>query len=118
MSKPTTSYVFTTLDDPNVGSIRGDGTFAEGINNFGEVVGSVETPSGWLGFTYWHGNYATQDVPPTTYETLSQGINNLGAVVGWYNENSVDYAYVYETGHTRRCQHYFRGITLLKGSTT
>jgi hypothetical protein len=114
MGKPTASYLFTTIADPNATH----GTFPEGINKYGEVVGAEPGPSGWLGFTELNGNYADQDVPSSNDYTLSQGINNLGRWwVGTMKTASTTHIST-KTGHTRRCQHYLRMIILLKGSTT
>jgi len=97
MAKP--SYVFTTLDNPNESTIF-TSTFAEGINNIGEVVGYYYgdgTAGNWLGFTYQYEKYSTQNIP-SSYQTFAQGVNVRGQVVGWYNENNVDYAYIYHNG--------------------
>ena len=85
------SYTFRTLDDPAATS-QGS-TYANGINDRGQVVGlyidSFDNRAiGHLhGFFYSGGVFTTIDVPSATGATTwtyGHGINNKGQVAGYY----------------------------------
>jgi len=59
------------------------GTFAFGINNNGQVVGTYNDASGSHGFIYSDGTYTTLDDPAGT-DTQALGINDLGEIVVIY----------------------------------
>src|SRR5437588_596765 len=65
---------YTTLDEP----LASAGTFANGINGLGQIVGSFSTASSH-GFLYSGTPYTTLDDPSAgTFGTLAQGVNDAG----------------------------------------
>src|SRR5438132_7964657 len=70
---------YTTLDEP----LASAGTFANGINGLGQIVGSFSTASSH-GFLYSGGTFTTVDDPPANPDTFAQGINAMGQIVGQY----------------------------------
>ena len=64
------------------------GTWAQGINDLGQIVGTYADSSGEHGFLYSHGQYTTLNDPLATAGTWAQGINNLGRIVGYYGDGS------------------------------
>ncbi len=74
---------FTTITDPTVGT---EGTYAFGVNDYGEVVGycvNLNSANYLNGYVYLNGSYTTIDDPLGT-DTVAMGINNKGDVVGDY----------------------------------
>ena len=70
-------YTYTTIDVP--GAI---GTYAQGINASGQIVGYYEQPDRAHGFVLdVDGSYTTFDIPGAT-DTQAWGINDNGQVVG------------------------------------
>ena len=94
---------YTTLDDDLAGPRGGigGGTFAQGINDVGQVVGyytglfSVTGPPGTFGFLYSGGNYTPLDVPAGTGHTFAYGINDAGQIVGYYSVGGVNHGFLY-----------------------
>jgi probable HAF family extracellular repeat protein len=81
----------TYLNAP--GTLTSNGyTYAYGINDSGEVVGSYETSyssSQQHGFLYQNGTYTTIDDPNAgSGGTYATGINNSGIIVGNYSDSS------------------------------
>jgi hypothetical protein len=76
------SYVYTTLDVPGSGD-----TFAAGINNAGQIVGSY---NGSHGFILSGGVYSTLDAPGRLSLTYLTAINDSGQIVGSANTNYHD----------------------------
>jgi uncharacterized membrane protein len=85
MAQPT--YSFTTLDVP--GSSYNIGTYANGINASGQIVGG----GGTYGFLLDNGSYTTLDVPGSIHVvngagdliwSPAQAINDSGQIVGYY----------------------------------
>jgi probable HAF family extracellular repeat protein len=78
-------FVFTSFDVPGVPS----GTFANGINNSGAIVGyyldSAGTQHGFLRDP--SGTITTIDVPGST-KTNTAGINAAGQIVGTFDDAS------------------------------
>lgn len=75
---------YTVIDPPS--AVR---TYARGINNLGQVVGSYEGSDGKThGFLYNSGTYTTIDDPLGARGTQVYGINDLGQVVGYYTDAS------------------------------
>jgi probable HAF family extracellular repeat protein len=89
--------VFITLDPP--GAIGG--SFAFGINDYGQVVGHYYSDSQSLkshGFLYDQGVFTTIDVPGA-FGTFVYGINNHGQIVGHYSTiYEGDHGFVYDAG--------------------
>ena len=92
--KAQPTYSFTTLDVP--GSSSWIGTYANGINASGQIVGSVYTDAGY-GFLLDNGSYTTLDVPGSIHPqqfnendgslgTQAYGINDSGQIVGVYKD--------------------------------
>ena len=80
---------YTTLDDPNAGTGVMQGTFAEGINNAGQIVGYYVTAAGAThGFVLSHGHYTTLDDPAVPEGIIPAGINTNGQIVGFYVDTS------------------------------
>jgi probable HAF family extracellular repeat protein len=82
--------IYTTLDDP----AAANGTFANGINDAGQIVGGYSgSNNDNHGFLYNPngGTYTTIDDPLARNGTQAQGINDMGQIVGLYfNSNSID----------------------------
>ena len=75
------AYTFTTIDVP--GALN---TFASGINNAGEIVGSFEDhPSGSMGFLYTNGVVTTTNVPGAV-GTSASAISNSGIIAGSFTD--------------------------------
>jgi len=74
-------------------------TYAYGINNKGQVVGSYHNPTDDLdhGFLYEAGIYTTID-PPNSDATYAYSINSLGQIAGTYDDTSTGYTkgFVYD----------------------
>jgi len=78
---------YTTLDDPNAGTAANQGTFAEGINNRGQITGYyVDAEGATHGFLLSHGQYTTLNDPDpaATGGIIPEGINDKGQIVGFY----------------------------------
>lgn len=85
------SYTSVNADDPN-----GFNTFAEDVNDAGEVVGYYQSGSALVGFA---GN--NQLRAPNAVETVPTGINNTGEVVGSYLDSSGQHhGFLYNGGFT------------------
>ena len=92
---PTKSYSFASLSDP----LATTGTFAQGINDKGQIVGYYFDNSGGAhGFRYSGGSYTPIDFQPGTNQTFPEGINDKGQIVGWYNDRSSDHGFLYSGG--------------------
>ena len=84
-----TSLQFTTLEVP--GSF---GTYAEGINNLGDIVGGYTTGNLLSGFVYTGGKFRTISCPNAKFYTRALAINDSGVIVG-----DCDFVgFVYENG--------------------
>ncbi len=88
------SYTFQTFEVPVNGTTKVS-TFAQGINNRGEVAGYdqyiVRKRTLTDGFRrYSNGQFAARIVDPEAYpgETFAQGINDSHEIVGYYIEQS------------------------------
>jgi probable HAF family extracellular repeat protein len=68
---------FTTIDYPSAST-----TFAGGINDSGQIVGSYSHAAGIHGFLYNNGTFTSFDDPSATGFTSAGGINNSGQIVG------------------------------------
>ena len=77
-------WTFTTIDDPAATTGAG-GTFAQGINDPGQVVGYFYDSTGIHGFSKTGSSFATLNYPDAPLTTFAEGINNKGDVVGRYN---------------------------------
>jgi uncharacterized membrane protein len=78
---------YYTLDDPNAGQGAGQGTFAEGINNYGQITGYYVDGAGNVhGFVLSHGQYTTLNDPDPAAAggIIPAGINDEGQIVGFY----------------------------------
>ncbi len=80
----------TYLNAPGTLTSSG-GTYANGINDAGQVVGEYATT--WAvnqhGYLYQDNTYTTIDDPNAgSAGTIAEGINNLGAIVGFYYDSS------------------------------
>jgi probable HAF family extracellular repeat protein len=82
-------WTFTTIDDP--AAIGNTGTFAQGINDPGQVVGYFLDSTGTHGFSKTGSSFTTLNYPSAPLSTFAEGINNKGDVVGWYNGNVAGY---------------------------
>jgi hypothetical protein len=93
------SYTYTAINV--AGSL---GTFAEGVNNVGQVAGYYTGGNGITGYTVdgfveSGGVYTTLDIPQSI-ATQAYGINDSGTVVGYYQESGSGgiYAFVESGG--------------------
>jgi probable HAF family extracellular repeat protein len=74
---------------------RGGYSFASGINDAGQVVGSAFLPGQPVGYaTLWNGTTAIQ-LGPTGTSSVAQAINSAGQVVGEINNNNATLAIVW-----------------------
>jgi probable HAF family extracellular repeat protein/VCBS repeat-containing protein len=80
---------YISLNDP----LATDGTYAEGINDLGQVVGYYFDNSGLHGFLYSGGSYTTINDPLATQGTVATGINNKGEIVGDYFDGSGEHGF-------------------------
>jgi probable HAF family extracellular repeat protein len=74
-------YTFTAINDPlgtNLGSYPG------GINNGGQIAGTYFPTTGFQGFVYQAGAFATLSVPGA-FATSANAINDAGQTVGFYS---------------------------------
>jgi probable HAF family extracellular repeat protein len=74
--------VFTTLDYPGASD-----TFAEDINNLGDVVGFYSDLSGKNGYLYSGGAFSVIAYPGAR-QTQAVGINDQGDIVGFYQDSA------------------------------
>jgi uncharacterized membrane protein len=77
-------WTFTTIDNPAAITGAG-GTFAQGINDPGQVVGYFYDSTGIHGFSKTGSSFTTLNYPDAPLTTFAEGINNKGDVVGSYN---------------------------------
>ena len=96
------NYTYTTLDNPQAGQfVYGKYTFAYGINDLGQVVGSYDVVTGlgggtgYYGFVYDSGTYSSFGAGYVEGTDLF-GINNSGSFVGQYNDFSgLSHGFIY-----------------------
>ena len=88
------TYSYEALDYPGA-----EETWAEGINDLGEIVGIYRDATGSHGFFYdGLQTYSPLDYP-SARRTTPQGMNDLGEVVGYYDFTSgLDHAFLYSDG--------------------
>jgi probable HAF family extracellular repeat protein len=87
------SYTFTLIDVPGATF-----TFAQGINDRGEVVGSFDDTGGnHHGFLRSRGQFTIIDAP-TASDTTAAGINNLSQIVGSYVINAQSHGFLLDAG--------------------
>jgi probable HAF family extracellular repeat protein len=90
---------YTTLSDPSSTAPNGSGTFASGINAFGQIVGYYRGRTGNNeGFLYSGGTWTTLDDPLATISTEPAGINASGQIVGSFRDNSGYHGFLYSGG--------------------
>ena len=85
---------YTTLNAPGAGSGHSQGTFTDGINSQGDIVGYITNSKGvYHGFLLHQGRYTTIDDPRagsrSRQGTQAFGINPQGDIVGTYTDNKV-----------------------------
>jgi probable HAF family extracellular repeat protein len=73
---------FTTIDVP--GATAPNGTWANRINDAGQIVGYYYNASGTHGFLLNKGVFTTIDVTPCAKNTFAAGINSQNQIVGYY----------------------------------
>jgi hypothetical protein len=75
---------YTTLDVPSAGTGPNQGTFANDINERGQIVGQyIDANYGLHAFLLSGGQYTTID-DPAGIGTSAQGFNDVGQIVGDY----------------------------------
>lgn len=79
------TFPYQTLDYPGSTS-----SYAYGINNSGEIVGSYDGTenSSARGYVYSNGTYTPVDYPGIAAGTTPYGINNAGQIVGMYIDSN------------------------------
>ncbi len=84
------SAQYTTLDDPNSGTGLSGGTYPQGINARGQIVGYYFDNSGIQhGFLLSKGVYTPLDDPEGVYgTTAAYGINSQSQIVGDYADSN------------------------------
>ncbi len=75
--------VFSMVDEPGALDAYPYGTIVTGINDSGDLVGSLSNPSGGCAFIYQQNSFTCFSVPGALY-TYPFGINNAGQIVGSY----------------------------------
>jgi probable HAF family extracellular repeat protein len=87
----------TNIDDP----LGANGTYAQGINNFNQVVGYYEDANFKIhGFWYSNGTYITLDDPSGAQGTFLEGINDSGQITGYYYDASGNsHGFIYDSSH-------------------
>ena len=88
-----TGSTYAPLDDPAATSI---GTYASGINKFGEVVGGF-FGSGPHGFLYSGGTFTTLD-DPSGGSTFAGGINDQHKIVGFFDDGLGEHGFILKGG--------------------
>jgi probable HAF family extracellular repeat protein len=89
-------WTFTTIDNP--AAIGNTGTFAQGINDPGQVVGYFYDSTGTHGFSKTGSSFTTLNYPGGPLPTFAEGINNKGDVVGSYSDMSHNHGFLYSGG--------------------
>jgi len=92
---------YTTIDVPSDGINTVYGTYANGINNAGDIVGyyyddNYSVDSGQHGFFYDGTHYVTLDDPDALYGTQAVAINDTGQIAGNYYDASKQLGFVYD----------------------
>ena len=87
-------YIFTTFDDPSAAI----GTFANALNDTGQIVGNTSNSGSQDGFLLSGGTYTAIDDPSATNQTVAQGINDAGQIVGWCSNNSGNHGFLLANG--------------------
>ena len=80
--------VFTTIDVPGASE-----TFAYGINETGQIVGTFVDATGAHGFLDTGGVFTTLNAPGANH-TEAWGINKAGQIVGWFNDGTGTHGYL------------------------
>lgn len=92
---------FTILDCPSSDTTYAVDTYAQGINNKGQVVGYTGDYYGLgvaHGFIYNDGAFTTFDVPFAVH-TYAEGINNKGQITGYYTDSANHHhGFIYSNG--------------------
>jgi probable HAF family extracellular repeat protein len=89
-------WTFTTIDDP--AAITGTtGTFAQGINDPGQVVGYFYDSTGTHGFSKTGSSFTTLNYPGAP-SSFAEGVNNKGDIAGWYSDSSRGHGFLYNGG--------------------
>ena len=91
-----TAYTYTTINHPSATNV----TYAGGINDLGQIVGSYEDLGNHThGFLYSGGIYTTIDYPSfINIGTSAHGINASGQITGWYGDISGWHGFLYSGG--------------------
>jgi probable HAF family extracellular repeat protein len=85
---------FLTLDFPAANQ-----TQAMGINDSGQVVGTIADAGNYVhGYLWSAGSFTALDAPGNVTGTQAQDINNLGEIVGLYGDGSLLRGYIFANG--------------------
>src|SRR6516225_5878255 len=87
-------YNYTTFDDPSATI----GTFANSINDTGQIVGHISDAVSSHGFLLSGGTFTTLDDPLATGGTFAEGINDAGQIVGFYQNASGNHGFLLSGG--------------------
>lgn len=83
----------------NLGTLPGgNSSSANGINSFGQVVGSSDRDNGTRAFLYSNGTMTDLGTLPGGTFSSASGINNSGQVVGSSDSSNGDSAFLYSNG--------------------
>ena len=91
------TYTFTTLNDP----WGANGTFPQGINNDGQIVGYyIDNLGVSHGYLYDGSSFKTIDAPSSAAfgGTNLNGINQQDQIAGWYSDGTSFHSFVYDHG--------------------
>jgi uncharacterized membrane protein len=83
---------FTAIDDPSATR----GTFADGINAAGQIVGAFNEATRFDGFVRnSDGTFISLNDPSGTFGTEANGINRSGDIVGSYDDGSGGHGFLF-----------------------
>ena len=86
-------FTYTTLNAP----LGINGTYINGINASGQIVGYYQDAIAYHGFSYKNGTWATIDDPLGVNGTKATGVDGNGNIVGYYYDaNLTVHGFIYD----------------------
>ena len=84
---------YTTIAYPNA-----QVTYALGLNDNGQVVGSYASGFVDYGFSWQNGTFTSINYPKAKYGTVLSGVNNSGEIVGNHLSSDKTFGFIYVNG--------------------